>query len=353
VVDAFSEKLALEAEAQALYRALRPLPAETQDGVRLRLDMNAGLPSDVPDMRECGADGIGLYRTELMFMIRATMPGRDAQAATYARIMDEADGRRVSFRTLDIGSDKILPYMRRIEEENPAMGWRALRLGLDRPQLMKMQLQALLRGAGVRPLSVMFPFVSTPAEFRAARDLLLRERDRMAKMGHAVPDSLEVGAMLETPSLAHAPDRFFREVDFLSVGGNDLHQFFFAADRGNERVRRRYDPLCATWLGFLRGIVARCEGAGTPLSFCGEMASRPLEALALAAIGFRALSMRPSAVGPVKRLIRAAHLAEARAIIDAAAAAEAPTARPALLDWAQASSLPLQAHGPAPRPPAG
>jgi phosphotransferase system enzyme I (PtsP) len=266
--------------------------------------------------------------------------------------MDEADGRRVSFRTLDIGSDKILPYMRRIEEENPAMGWRALRLGLDRPQLMKMQLQALLRGAGVRPLSVMFPFVSTPAEFRAARDLLLRERDRMAKMGHAVPDRLEVGAMLETPSLAHAPDSFFRDVDFLSVGGNDLHQFFFAADRGNERVRRRYDPLCAMWLGFLRGIVARCEAAGTPLSFCGEMASRPLEALALAAIGFRALSMRPSAVGPVKRLIRAAHLAEARAIIDAAAAAEAPTVRPALLEWAHSSSLPLQAHGPAPRHPA-
>ena len=313
--------------------------------------MNAGLPSDVPNMHECGAEGIGLYRTELMFMIRATMPGRQAQAETYGRILDQAEGRRVVFRTLDIGSDKILPYMRRIEEENPAMGWRAVRLGLDRPQLMKMQLQALLRGAAVRPLSVMFPFVSTPAEFFAARDMLLRERDRLAARGHPAPERIEIGAMLETPSLAHAPDSFFRSVDFISVGGNDLQQFFFAADRGNERVRRRYDPLTPAWLLFLRGVVERCEDAGTTLSFCGEMAGRPLEALALAAIGFRALSMRPTAVGPVKRLLRAAHLAEAGRVIDEAIAAEVETVRPALLEYARAESLPLQAHGAAPRLP--
>jgi phosphotransferase system enzyme I (PtsP) len=353
VVDAFGEKLALEAEAQALYRALRALPAETQDGQRLSLQMNAGLPSDVPGMHDCGAEGIGLYRTELMFMIRATMPGRQAQAETYARILDQAEGRRVVFRTLDIGSDKILPYMRRIEEENPAMGWRAVRLGLDRPQLMKMQLQALLRGASVRPLSVMFPFVSTPAEFYAARDMLLRERDRLAARGHPVPERIDTGAMLETPSLAHAPDSFFRSVDFLSVGGNDLQQFFFAADRGNERVRRRYDPLTPAWLIFLRGVVERCEDAGTSLSFCGEMAGRPLEALALAALGFRALSMRPTAVGPVKRLLRAAHLGEAGRVIDEAIAAEVESVRPALVDYARAESLPLQAHGTSPRPRGG
>jgi phosphotransferase system enzyme I (PtsP) len=350
VLDAFAEKLALEAEAQALYRALRPLPAETQDGVRLSISMNAGLPSDVPNLNECGADGIGLYRTELMFMIRATMPGRDAQAETYARILDQAEGRRVVFRTLDIGSDKILPYMRRIEEENPAMGWRAVRFGLDRPRLMTMQLQALLRGAGPRPLTVMFPFVSEPAEFEAARGMLLRERDRLAGLGRPVPERIEVGAMLETPALAFAPDSFFRSVDFISVGGNDLHQFFFAADRGNERVRRRYDGLSGPWLTFLRGIVDRCAAAGTPLSFCGESAGRPLEALALAAIGFRALSMRPTAVGPVKRLIRAADLSGACAVIDGALADGAPSVRHALQDWARAESLPLQGHGLTPRP---
>lgn len=231
------------------------------------------------------------------------------------------------------------------------MGWRAVRFGLDRPRLMLMQLQALLRAAGPRPLTVMFPFVSTPAEFHAAREMLLRERDRMAARGRPAPERLEIGAMLETPALAFAPDSFFRAVDFLSVGGNDLHQFFFAADRGNERVRRRYDALSASWLGFLRGIVERCGANGAPLSFCGESAGRPLEALALAAMGFRALSMRPTAVGPVKRLLRAASLSGARATIDAAIAAETESVRPALLAWARGEGLPLQAHGPTPGVP--
>lgn len=332
VLDAFSEKLALEAAARTIYRALRDAPAETRDGVRLSLAMNAGLPSDIANLAECGADGVGLYRTELMFMIRATMPGRDAQAEIYARILDAAQGRRVVFRTLDIGSDKILPYMRRIDEENPAMGWRAVRFGLDRPRLMAMQLQALLRGAGARPLTVMFPFVAQPGEFDAARAMLLRERDRLAGLGHATPERLEIGVMLETPSLAFAPEAFFREVDFVSVGGNDLHQFFFAADRGNERVRRRYDTLDAAYLIFLRGVVERCAAAGTPLSFCGEAAGRPLEALALAALGFRAFSTRPSAVGPVKRLLRAIDLGEAARVVAGALAEGAPV-RDALGAW--------------------
>ena len=332
VLDAFNEKLALEAEAKTLYRALRDAPAETRDGVRLSLSMNAGLPSDMANLAECGADGVGLYRTELMFMIRATMPGRDAQAEIYARILDAAQGRRVVFRTLDIGSDKILPYMRRIDEENPAMGWRAVRFGLDRPRLMAMQLQALLRGAGARPLSVMFPFVAEPSEFHAARAMLLRERDRLAGHGHPTPETLEIGVMLETPSLAFAPQAFFRAVDFVSVGGNDLHQFFFAADRGNERVRRRYDTLNAAYLRFLQGVLARCADAGAPVSFCGEAAGRPLEALALAALGFRAVSTRPSAVGPVKRLLRAIDLGEAARVLSDAMARDAPV-RDALDAW--------------------
>lgn len=339
VVDAFREKLALAAEAQKFYASLRDLPAETPDGARVALHMNAGLPSDVPHLAECGAEGIGLYRTELMFMIRATMPGRDAQAETYRRILDAAAGRRVVFRTLDIGSDKILPYMRRPTEENPALGWRAVRLGLDRPRLMSMQLQALLRGAGARPLTVMFPFVTEAREFFACRDMLLRERDRLAARGRPAPERLEVGAMLETPSLAFAPDAFFRAVDFVSVGGNDLQQFFFAADRGNDRVRRRYDPLAPSYLGFLRMVAERCAANGAPLSFCGEAAGKPLEALALAAMGFRALSMRPAAIGPVKRMLRAADLGAARAVLDGAIAQGADSARPALAGWAAAQGL--------------
>ena len=340
VVDAFEEKLALQAEAQKIYRALRDAPAVSTDGTEIALQMNAGLVSDTAHLAESGAAGIGLYRTELMFMIRATMPGRDAQAETYRRVIDGAGGRRVAFRTLDIGSDKILPYMRRIEEENPAMGWRAVRFGLDRPRLMTMQLQALLRAAEDRPLSVMFPFITDASEFDCARGMLLAERDRLAARGRRPPARIEVGAMLETPALAYAPDAFFRSADFVSVGGNDLMQFFHAADRGNERVRRRYDSLSPAWLAFLRDIVTRCDRNGTPLAFCGEQAGRPLEALALAAIGFRALSIRPAAIGPVKRLLRAADLSAARAVVERAVAA-GESARPPLERWARANALPV------------
>lgn len=341
VLDAFGERLAVAAEAQRLFEALRDQPALTQDGVTVALHVNAGLVSDVGRLFDVGAEGVGLYRTELMFMIRATMPGRDAQAETYRRILDAAQGRRVVFRTLDIGSDKLLPYMRRISEENPALGWRAVRFGLDRPRLMTMQLQALLRGADGRALTVMFPFVTEAREFRDARAMLLRERDRLAARGRPVPETLEIGAMLETPSLAFAPDAFFREADFVSVGGNDLQQFFFAADRGNERVRRRYDTLSSAFLIFLRDIVTRCEANGAKLSFCGEAASRPIEALALAALGFTTLSMRPASVGPVKRLLRAADLSAARALIDRATAEGDESVRPALRAWAEAQRLPL------------
>jgi phosphotransferase system enzyme I (PtsP) len=341
IIAAFDERMALAAAAQRIYDSLRDKPAITRCGTTVSLQINAGLPDDVGRVFDVGADGIGLYRTELMFMIRSTMPGRDAQAETYGRILDAARGRRVAFRTLDIGSDKLLPYMRRIAEDNPALGWRALRFGLDRPRLMRMQLQALLRGAGTRPLTVMFPFVSAPAEFDAARSMLLRERDRLAGLGHATPEKIEIGAMLETPALAHAHDGFFQRVDFLSVGGNDLQQFFFAADRANEKVRRRYDVLSCAFLSFLGQIVERCRALGTPLSFCGEAASRPLEALALSALGFSVLSMRAPSMGPVKRLLRASDLAAARGVIDMATRDGLESAREPLRRWAEAEQLPL------------
>lgn len=220
------------------------------------------------------------------------------------------------------------------------MGWRAVRLGLDRPRLMRMQLQALLRGAAGRPLSVMFPFVTEESEFRAAREMLLRERDRIAARGRPTPERLEIGAMLETPALAYAPDGFFRAVDFLSIGGNDLMQFFYAADRGNERVRKRYDPLGPAWLAFLEGVAERCAANGTLATFCGEQAGRPLEALALAALGFRQLSMRPAAIGPVKRALRAADLGAARRVV-AEAVAAGESARAPLERWAKAHALPV------------
>jgi len=315
VVTAFRDKIAMRAEAQQRYASIRDKPAQTLDGQTVALHMNAGLMADLPSLEGSGAEGVGLFRTELQFLVRNKMPRRSELSALYARVLDAAKGKRVVFRTLDIGSDKVLPYMKPTDEPNPALGWRAIRVGLDKPGVMRMQLQALIRAANGRPLTIMFPFIAQFEEYRAARAEVDKTIAREKRLGHALPESLEIGAMLETPSLAFAPQKFFDEVGFLSIGGNDLKQFFFAADRENERVRRRYDTLNVSFLSLIERIVERCEKSGTPLSFCGEDAGRPIEALCLAAIGIRTLSMRPASIGPVKSLLRRTDLGEVRKVI--------------------------------------
>jgi phosphotransferase system enzyme I (PtsP) len=333
VVDAFHDKMAMEAKQQERYADLRDKPAETLDGSRIRLTMNAGLMADLPSLESSGAEGVGLFRTELQFLTQPKVPRRSELAALYGRVLDRAGDLQVVFRTLDIGSDKVLPYMKRQDEPNPALGWRAIRVGLDKPGVMRMQLQALIRAAAGRRLSVMFPFVAQLEEFRDARALLMREVERERRLGHHLPEKIEVGAMLETPSLAFAPSAFFDEADFVSIGGNDLKQFFFAADRENERVRRRYDSLNISFLNLIEMIVRRCNEAGTTLSFCGEDAGRPVEAVVLAALGVRRLSMRPASIGPVKHLIRKIDLSEVRRIIDDARASGAQSVRPAVVEY--------------------
>jgi phosphotransferase system enzyme I (PtsP) len=295
--------------------------------------MNAGLMADLPSLQGSGAEGVGLFRTELQFLVRNKMPRRAELATLYAHVMRSAAGKRVAFRTLDIGSDKVLPYMKRTDEPNPALGWRAIRVGLDKRGIMRMQLQALIRAANGGPLTVMFPFIAQMEEFVAARAHLWRELHRERSLGHPLPSSLEVGAMLETPSLAFAPRKFFEEADFISIGGNDLKQFFFAADRENERVRRRYDTLNVSFLSLIHKVVKRCGETGTPLSFCGEDAGRPVEALCFAAMGIRALSMRPASIGPVKHLLLRSDLAEVRRVIERARLEGAQSVRPAVMEY--------------------
>ena len=278
VVSAFRDKIAMQAQAQERFVSIRDKPATTLCGTTIGLHMNAGLMADLPSLEHSGAEGVGLFRTELQFLVRNQMPKRSELSALYSRVLDSAQGKRVVFRTLDIGSDKVLPYMKPNDEPNPALGWRAIRVGLDKPGVMRMQLQALLRAAKGRPLTVMFPFVAQFEEYRAARAELDKTIAREKILGHVLPETIEVGAMLETPSLAFAPKKFFDEVEFLSIGGNDLKQFFFAADRENERVRRRYDTLNVSFLSLIERIVERCEESGTALSFCGEDAGRPIEA---------------------------------------------------------------------------
>ncbi|MEM9248067.1 MAG: phosphoenolpyruvate--protein phosphotransferase [Pseudomonadota bacterium] len=338
VTKAFRDKMAMQAKAQEKYASIRRVPATTVYGPTIALHMNAGLMADLPSLRDSGAEGVGLFRTELQFLVRNQVPRRGELAALYSRVMDAAEGKRVCFRTLDIGSDKVLAYMKPTEEPNPALGWRAIRVGLDKPGVMRMQLQALIRAANGRPLTVMFPFIAQLDEFLRAREMLYKELDREEKLGRVLPSKVEIGAMLETPSLGFSPRKFFEEADFISVGGNDLKQFFFAADRENERVRRRYDTLNVSFLTFLEWIVRRCEDTETPLSFCGEDAGRPVEAMCFAAMGFRSLSMRPASIGPVKHLLRRTNIAEVRDVIDTARASGAQSVRPAVMEWLRAQS---------------
>ena len=333
VMSAFRDKMAMQAKAQERYAGLRDLPAETKDGVTVSIHMNAGLIAELPSLESSGAGGVGLFRTELQFLARNTVPKRAELAGIYARVLDAAGGKRVTFRTLDIGSDKVLPYMKREDEPNPALGWRAIRVGLDKPGVMRMQLQALIRAAQGRPLTVMFPFVAQFDEFRAARQHVLDEIERERKLGHVLPANVEIGTMLETPSIAFAPRQFFEMADFISIGGNDLKQFFFAADRENERVRRRYDTLNVSFLRFIQQIANRCDETQTPVSFCGEDAGRPIEAMCFVAMGLRSLSMRPASVGPVKHLLRRVDLGEARAVIEKACDSGAQSVRADVMAW--------------------
>jgi phosphotransferase system enzyme I (PtsP) len=306
----FAASLRARADKRAAYAAMRDQPAVTRCGTEIRLMLNAGLQLDLPQLEATGAAGIGLYRTEIPFMARPQLPDVPAQTLLYTRILDQAAGKPVVFRTLDVGSDKLLPYWQSGGEDNPAMGWRSIRITLDRPAVLRHQLRALIAAAAGRELHVMFPMVAEVAEFDQARNLLDMELARHAAAIGQAPAKLQVGTMLEVPALAWQIDTLLQRIDFLSVGSNDLTQFMFAVDRSNPRIADRYDVLSPGMLSFLHWLVERCRVAGKPISVCGEMAGRPLEALALLGVGVRTLSMSAPSVGPVKAMIRSLELKE-------------------------------------------
>ncbi|MGF7158502.1 phosphotransferase system enzyme I (PtsP) [Rhodoligotrophos appendicifer] len=313
IEQAYAEKVRFYAKRQEQYAASRDIAPVTADGVRITMSINAGLLVDLPHLVESGADGIGLFRTELQFMISSSFPRMDEQVAHYRGVLDAASGKPVVFRSLDIGADKVLPYLRQAKEENPALGWRAIRMALDRPALMKLQLRALLKAAGGRELAVMFPMVAEVDEFRRARELLDEQYDYLAGKGYELPKVVRAGTMIEVPALVWQLDRLMELVDFVSIGSNDLVQFLFASDRGHPRLAGRYDPLSPAPLSIIRDIVRAGITYGVPVNLCGEMAGRPIEAMTLIGLGLRSISMAPAAVGPVKEMIlklRADKLAE-------------------------------------------
>jgi phosphotransferase system enzyme I (PtsP) len=303
VETAYREKARLRARRLEQYRKLRDLPSVTKDGVGVTLALNAGLSVDLPHIEESGAEGIGLFRTELQFMIAERLPTTAKQRRLYDAVLTAAGDLPVVFRTLDIGGDKLLPYQRAVEEENPALGWRAIRIGLDRPGLLRSQVRALLQAAGGRDISIMFPMVATVEEFDRAREIVLREQEHLARHGHKLPRHCRLGTMIEAPSLLFQLDELMSRVDFVSVGSNDLLQFLFAADRDNPRVSDRFDPLSPPALRALMRIADQAAAAGVPATVCGEIAGRPLEAMTLIALGYRSLSMSPAAIGPVKAMV--------------------------------------------------
>jgi phosphotransferase system enzyme I (PtsP) len=308
----FSEAIRQGEERRRLFAETRDLPAVTRDGVRVSLQINAGLLIDLPQLHASGAEGIGLYRTEVPFMVRESFPGVAEQQELYARVLDQAEGRPVTFRTLDIGGDKALPYWGGTEDENPSMGWRAIRIGLDRPAMMRQQLRALVRAAAGRELRVMFPMVAEVSEFVRAKHLLEREVERQKAAGGQLPIRIECGVMLEVPALVWQLPTVFDLADFVSVGSNDLLQFLFASDRGNPRLARRYDILSPPAIAFLASLTERSDAAGVRISVCGEAAGHPLEAMMLIGCGFRVLSMPPGGIGPVKLMLRSLELAPLR-----------------------------------------
>lgn len=304
------------AEQKARYAVLKNLPSVTRDGVAVTLLLNAGLLIDLGNLDETGAEGVGLYRTEIPFMVRSTYPDVATQAELYSRILERAGTRPVIFRTLDIGGDKTLPYFHAGHDENPAMGWRAIRIGLDRPFLLRQQLRAMIRAASGRPLHVMFPMITTIGEFERAKDLLDLELSRAEADEELLPSRVQVGTMIEVPALMWQLPELLARVDFVSVGSNDLMQFIFAADRGSAELGDRYDVLSPPALRLLRDLVRAANSAGKPITLCGEVASRPLEAMVLLGLGYRRLSMPAGAVGPVKMMLRSLELAPLRDWLD-------------------------------------
>lgn len=313
--DAYADKVKFFAKRQKAFSALRNVAPISRDGQECKLLMNAGLVVDLPQLKESGAAGIGLFRTELQFMISSKMPKVQEQETFYRQVLDKAGELPVTFRVVDIGGDKVVPYLRSAEEENPAMGWRAIRFSLDRPGLLLTQLRALLRATGGSELRVMIPMITELSELRDTKKLIQKETDYLLRHGYQVPEKVTFGAMLEVPSLLWQLDELMEEVDFISVGSNDLFQFITASDRGNARVADRFSPLKRPFLRVLRSIVEKADQTNTPLTLCGELAGNPLSAMALFAIGYRSISMSPAAIGPVKSMLLSLDIAKLERVL--------------------------------------
>ena len=343
VEQTYVDKVRLTAKRREHYQELRDKPSVTRDGIAITLLHNSGLVADLPMLDDTGATGVGLFRTELQFMIASKLPRLNEQVELYREAMKLTGDRPIVFRLLDIGGDKVIPYLRSAAEENPAMGWRSLRLALARPGLLRIQIRALLQAANGRPLKILVPMVTDAWEFRETRVVVNKELERLRHAGEKVPEKLELGAMIEVPSLLWELDHLLPEADFVSIGSNDLVMFLTAADRANPRVSKSYDPIALPRLRALRHIVDMARRYNVPLTMCGELAGKPVEALALMSIGMTRLSMSPPSIGPIKEMVLGTELAPIKKSVCAALldGSDGVGIRELLLDWAERQNLPV------------
>ncbi len=334
VQEKFKAKIAEKEKLQARLAELKKLPAKTLDGVRIGLYINVGLAFDFDYIEATNCDGIGLYRTEIPFMASDVMPNVEQQMAYYKELMDRAGNKKVIFRSLDVGSDKLLPYWSNMSEENPAIGWRSIRITLDRRAILRKQVRAFLRAAEGKELNVMFPMISDLSEFEEAKETLLIELEKEKRRGGAVPSKVNVGLMIEVPSVVFQLEDILKQADFISIGTNDLAQFTFACDRGNPRLTERYDVLSSPFLKLMGEIVAKADAAGVYCSVCGEMASNPIEAMALIGLGYRNLSSSGASYGRVKSMIRSVNVEEVSDYVKSLLKSQKRTLRPQLMAYA-------------------
>ena len=334
IQESFKNKIAEKERLQAKLAELKELPARTKDGVNINLYLNIGLAFDLDYIETTKCDGIGLYRTEIPFMASEMMPDVERQISYYKELMDRAGDKKVIFRSLDVGSDKLLPYWGNVGEENPAIGWRSIRITLDRRAILRKQIRAFLRAAVGKELNVMFPMITNLSEFEEAKETLLLELEKEKKRGEAIPSKVNVGLMIEVPSVVFQLDALLQQADFISIGTNDLAQFIFACDRGNPRLTERYDVLSSPFLTVMNEIITKANKHGVYCSVCGEMASNPIEAMALIGLGYRNLSMSGSAFGRVKSMVRSIHVDEVSDYIHNLLKSNEKTLRPQLISYA-------------------
>ncbi|MCF8473521.1 MAG: phosphoenolpyruvate--protein phosphotransferase [Emcibacter sp.] len=339
ILQSYRENIESRKVLLAEYEALRNQPATTLDGVEIELLINAGLSIDMEGLKRTGASGVGLFRTEFQFMVSASLPRVGPQTKFYRDILNSAEGKPVVFRTLDIGGDKPVSFLKRDHEANPALGWRAIRIAFDRPALLRYQVRALLEAAADKELNIMFPMISDVSEFKMAKEILNKEISRH-KLHHAnnaanLPKKIQVGTMLEVPALIWQLDNLLPLVDFISIGSNDLMQFFFAYDRENSKLSGRYDAISPAALSMLKFIIDKCNEYNVPITLCGEIGGKPITALAMIAIGFRRLSIAPSSVGPVKMMIRSMDLSTIEAYLGGLLSRSDHSLRGMLIDFAK------------------